>query len=1169
MDLREEIYKGLRQEVIGPGNTRPEYLFQNDEEQEFLLLRVHGSPQRRYGSGMLFPRGIDHQLIEEEENSNGIESFARSDQDSSSNQYGTRNGTQTDSNTDDPLGESNSLKPSTLGITFRVKIGEELTINIKSAFYERCEDKVIYEVNSDNELVESTYKSGDRVGEVKLSEAWIRRPINDIPSLKILTKKEWKRGKVPINHDVIYPESGDDWLGITLYNRSTILDTKKDYLTLTLTLENRRIRERSQRSYSDSILFQNELEIKVDSNFIPFEERESRDIETNTLNLLYRDHLSYALGHGVSVQWDNTNPDTISSSFLPKYELPVIGSNESSDLNLSMYNMSDQGDWESAKKELAKLIEEYEKWINGLDSLITTLERDYYQKAAIVNKSKCVEVLKRLKDGLSILCNDENSKAIQCFKWMNRAMVWQQQRSKEPQREWVSSNRTFNLKSISNENNNGDDNFIALADFANLKFKGKWRPFQLAFILMNIKSIISPESSERAVVDLIWFPTGGGKTEAYLGLCAFNIFYRRLCVHPLNKEQAGGTSIIMRYTLRLLTAQQFERASSLICACDLIRKEVLGTGLNLGTEPISIGLWVGGSTTPNRHEGAIAQYNQLLSRNRSVYNFIVLKCPCCSAEIGKKIGNEILGLKRKDGGKIYFSCSNSKCEYHNEILPIDVVDQYIYETPPTLLLGTVDKFAMLPWKANKVDRIFGFRKDNNETLTRIKPPDLIIQDELHLISGPLGSIVGLYETIVQTLCRDYSKNLPPFISGDNTDKYILPKIIASTATISKAAEQVKSLYATDELCLFPPQAINFGDTWFSEVQHEKKGRQYIGLSSPGYPSPQTAIVRVYASIFQKVKTLQTETFIDYYWTLVGYYNSIRELGGAVSLMDADIKERISQIHKRELLDKSYKRWISYKELTSRVPSSEIPKALKLLEESFDISHPSKALSGCLATNMIATGVDISRFGLMCIHGQPKTTSEYIQASSRVGRDSRGPGIVFTLYNHLKPRDKSQYEHFQSFHSRIYGSVEPTSVTPFTINVRERCLHAIVISLIRMFSSENALRDKAATENTNFQNLFKTVKDLILKRVEKINPNEVSYTDKQLDDIKNNWENNFTSYGDAGNVRIKNAEDGFTPLMYANSSEVPSYIIRDNRSIKTNTSMRGTDTESNLRISNNG
>jgi hypothetical protein len=222
---------------------------------------------------------------------------------------------------------------------------------------------------------------------------------------------------------------------------------------------------------------------------------------------------------------------------------------------------------------------------------------------------------------------------------------------------------------------------------------------------------------------------------------------------------------------------------------------------------------------------------------------------------------------------------------------------------------------------------------------------------------------------------------------------------------------------------------------------------------------------------------------------------------------------------------------------------------------------------CLATNMVATGVDISRLGLMFIHGQPKTTAEYIQASSRVGREvPSGPGLIFTLYSPSKPRDKSQYEQFQGYHSRIYSNVEPTSVTPFSINARQKGLHAIFIALIRHFSSGTLTHTPLICNE--FHELTTIFEQLIKERCKIIDPDEVNNTMKLLSRRIESWKNGGAeNYGDAANYRILK-EEGFYPLMYASSAEVREEFKYMQTPFATSTSMRGVDTESVLCINSN-
>ena len=501
---------------------------------------------------------------------------------------------------------------------------------------------------------------------------------------------------------------------------------------------------------------------------------------------------------------------------------------------------------------------------------------------------------------------------------------------------------------------------------------------------MNLRGLADPACSERDIVDVIWFPTGGGKTEAYLGLSAFSIFLRRL----RNPDHAG-TSILMRYTLRLLTTQQFQRAASLICACEIIRRREVE---NLGTERFCIGLWVGGEVTPNTEENAVKTLRKLQNK-RGVNKFIMLSCPWCGAAMGPQQMGRSIRVKgyRKLArpNRVRHICEDTDCEFASgDGLPLAVIDEQIYSSPPTLLIGTVDKFAMLAFQP-PARHLFGID-------TPYPPPELIIQDELHLISGPLGSMVGHYETAVHALCI-----------GDKEGQRIKPKIIASTATISRAESQVKGLYGRSAF-LFPPQALKAGDSFFAEEREDQVGRVYVGVFATALASHVTAQIRTMGALLQAPKLFNSDNpeMVDPYWTMMGYFSSLRELGHAATLIRADIREFLNAMWDRLGLrldvskpdSLSTRRFINKDvELTSRVQSNDIPVILQQLFNKYDGSPNSDVIDVCFATNMIQVGLDIPRLSLMTIVGQPKTTSEYIQASSRIGRDITRPGIVVTNY----------------------------------------------------------------------------------------------------------------------------------------------------------------------------
>ncbi|SHI46721.1 helicase-related protein [Pseudozobellia thermophila] len=1177
--IRDQIIDDIIKEVCGP-DPHPAYIDETTGE-EILLERVHGSPKLRYGAGMLYPQATN--ITELDENT----AITDDDVEEEPSEYHddsrtTQGSLADDGDSDESIGLANEFLPSAMGFTCKMKADHgTISVHINAAWYERSNQGI-----AEKRVVDRGYedKRNTQSGAIVLRRNWTRRPL-DIKEV-VLDLKEigFNRGLVFEKVVAVTPwNTNQDWLTLRVYNRSRKEHIDKGECILTFTIINKILASTNQEENDRAILFQNKIYIKDESggHILPYDERNSANDteEEEELLLLYREKKTYAIGHGCSVQWDESNDRVygLATSVVPVYELPQVSPTQH--VTLSMLELSDYGDWDDAKASLNQLTTQYEIWISNLELAVGNLD-EKFQGAALRNVSKCKENLRRIKEGVQLLTeSDVASDLVKCFRWMNRAMIWQQQRSKTPRRSWIREDHgSYVLTPLEEDVHQHAD----LSEFHKGTYNGKWRPFQIAFVLMNLISIWDENSKQREIVDLIWFPTGGGKTEAYLGLAGFSIFARRIRAKAnMDFDYVSGTSILMRYTLRLLTTQQYERASSLICACELIRKED-DNMLELGPDPFSIGLWVGGTSTPNKRKHANELYRELTGRNfqSADYNFIVTKCPCCGAAIGKLDSpsrhKRVSGLAQTDGSvsaaRTYFRCENEYCEFFESELPLYVVDEDIFEFCPTLVLGTVDKFAMIPWQpgrsSNDFDsgKLFGFR--SNGVKSRITPPELIIQDELHLISGPLGTVVGLYESLVITLCNNYNKREYPFHGKD----YVPPKIVASSATISRASEQVKALYASDNLNIFPPQGINFGDTWFSEEKEpspENPGRKYIGVLAPGYRSGQTSVVRLYASILQSIRTADypPETK-DYYWTLLGFFNSIRELGMAASLIYADIRDYLSILQKRKLIPYEERRWLKlFKELTSRIASSKIPDALKELEKSYT-GKTSSALDVCLATNMIATGVDVSRLGLMLIHGQPKTTAEYIQASSRVGRDIKGPGLVIMLYSPSKPRDKSQYEHFQSFHNKIYSYVEPTSVTPFSINARERVLHAVIIGLVRSFSEGHFTRNPDISNNeAEFKSLTDWVREVIKSRCGIIDPSEVQNTMALFDKRIAFWKNGFQEYGDPGNYGILNKN--WVPLMYAIGNEVTEDIRNGGLSLPSLTSMRGVDEEGRIGIMNLG
>ena len=611
--------------------------------------------------------------------------------------------------------------------------------------------------------------------------------------------------------------------------------------------------------------------------------------------------------------------------------------------------------------------------------------------------------------------------------------------------------------------------------------KGNWRPFQIAFLLASLPELVDPTRSTRSVVDLIYFPTGGGKTEAYLGASAVSLLARRL----RDKDDAG-TDTLMRYTLRLLTAQQFLRAAALVCVLEDIRSK---NENDLGTTSFGIGIWLGGSSTPNTWDQACENLRQLRSDASAQNKFLLLRCPWCGTEMGPKPkprnGQDVIGYEQV-GKKVEFRCLDRACRFGGRRkLPVHIVDQDIYDSRPSIVIGTVDKFAMMAWRP-EARTIFGLAHDGTRD---VSPPGLIIQDELHLISGPLGSMVGLYEPVIDDLCTDKRPWEP-----------VRPKIIASTATIRRYEEQIGGLFGREQVALFPPHGLEEGRSFFAEPAvldngEREPGQRYLGIMSASLGSTQTVQVRVAAATLQGAVSVP-DPDKDGYWTNLNFLNSLRELGNTVSLIQSDIPDYLTGLRRRE--DLTSPRWPRIPmELTGRRRSDDIPKAIEQLQLSY--GDPA-CVDICLASNIIEVGVDIERLGLMTIVGQPKTTAQYIQVSGRVGRrPERNPGLVLTIYGAAKPRDRSHYERFRTYHQRLYAQVEPTSVTPFAAPVLKRALHAATVSHIRQSAAIGLPVYPFPGQE------YATAVGLLRKRAELADPDELPTLERQQRKRASEWE----------------------------------------------------------------
>lgn len=822
--------------------------------------------------------------------------------------------------------------------------------------------------------------------------------------------------------------------------------------------------------------------------------------EEQAMEMLYRHQVEFAVGHGTGVHAELAQGSTdrairLRTKVIPTYEVPKTDAPTPgeipglAELVLDMKELAESTATDLTSK-LTPLVTAYTDWIAKQTSRVAdpVTQLQGYEAIASNVLTNCTRALERIEAGLDLLQSDPQ--ALEAFQFMNRAM-WQQ--------------RVHSL--FAEQKRRGEDGELDTVDIAKNR---SWRPFQLAFILLNLPSITDLNHPDRsheteAIADLLWFPTGGGKTEAYLGLTAYTIGLRRLQGIVAGRSGESGVAVLMRYTLRLLTLQQFQRATALICACEAIRRE---DPVKWGKEPFRIGLWVGQKTTPNRTEQSEEFLKQKLGQYQPTSSgspHQLTNCPWCGSKIdpGKQHIKVESFAKGQARTLIYCGDALGRCLFTQkqaptEGLPILVVDEEIYRRLPTLLIATVDKFAQMPWNG-AVQMLFGqvegycqrhgfvspeiddspshpakYGQPLAKTLPQnpLRPPDLIIQDELHLISGPLGTLVGLYETAVDKLC-----------SWTVDGKTVRPKVIASTATIRQAREQIHHLFLR-QVQVFPPQGLDVTDNFFSlqrEPSEDYPGRRYLGICATGRRL-KAALIRVYTAILAASQALYEKygEAVDPWMTLVGYFNSMRELGGTRRLVDDDIQSRLGKMDQRGLAKRSR---IEVKELTSRIASTDIPIVLDALEVPFNPNRdkktdPRKPIDVLLATNMISVGVDVRRLGAMVVTGQPKTTAEYIQATSRVGRTF--PGIVFTVYNWARPRDLSHYEQFEHYHATFYKHVEALSVTPFAPRAIDRGLAALLVSLVRLKGVELNKNDKAGRIDRNHPYIQEAIDTIVTR-----------------------------------------------------------------------------------------
>ena len=1015
-----------------------------------------------------------------------------------------------------------SMFPSSMGMSFAVSADtQEIQAKASWGKYEQAKSEIHFTDTGSPRMV------------------WKRIPVNG-PEITISLKEG------AISEISASPEEPEIKL------RGLIQRTGPGDWFISLFLDNMRI-ERTEKHRDADWIFQPELTVFAKNDEAIFIKRSFRrsgtgqndDLrrEEQIQELNYFNHREFAVGHQVSVRAEQCTDDPrrarrLKTEFIPLFEQPdteypvPVNNSEIEGIILDMKQLADMPD-DKLFETLEILPEAYSRWIQNQHMEIEKRELSDLREIAVNVLDTCKITQKRILEGIRILRDNED--ALEAFRFSNRAMHLQ---------------RIHTV--FSEHTRSGKEKALEELDIPEHR---SWRLFQLAFILINLPALADLNHPDRssdssAIADLLWFPTGGGKTEAYLGLTAFAIAIRRLQGNVSGLVGSDGVTVLMRYTLRLLTLQQFQRSAALICAAEYIRRDKISEGdQRWGETPFRIGLWVGKRTTPNK----TSESNEAILREKGhaqASNFSysgspdqLTSCPWCGRKLNAHTDIDVeLYSKGRSRTLLYCSDPLGSCDFSrrkspDEGIPVLVVDEEIYRLMPSLVIATVDKFAQIPWKG-PVQMLFGqvdkycprhgfttselhcktsHQKAGNLPAVKVRehgdlrPPDLIIQDELHLISGPLGTLVGLYETAIDELC-----------SWEANSKRIRPKLIASTATIRLAEDQIKKVFARSA-SVFPTPGISIEDNFFSrriQPTRDNPGRLYMGVNACG-ERIKIILIRVYLAFMAAAKCLHNKygKDADPYMTLVGYFNSIRELGGMRRLVEDDITSRLYRMDRRGLCRRKYP---IIEELTSRKTATDIPRILDRLEQIHPVEvvteeepderpdrvkkkvYKGRPIDVLLATNMISVGVDVKRFGLMIVTGQPKTTAEYIQATSRIGRHN--PGIVCTVYNWTRPRDLSHYERFEHYHDTFYKHVEAITVTPFSPRALDRGLSGILVGLIRL-AGEKYNENKTA-------GLLEMDSDIVRRAVNAIKQRAQVINNKITEELDELIETNLTLWREA-------------------------------------------------------
>jgi hypothetical protein len=1115
MSERSEMIECIRGEIVGPARqlSKPTLAtFTNGEFVDNTALRCgplvwqpdgqtdpeeviyfdREPPHKKYGTGLLHPgaafmseaspdevalKATDKLRAESEQ-----EDFEHHVQDGVDD--GTDGAAVADAASSNTSGEFEVTSPvvynpSTIGISFCAKLDVNGSVVIRlpraRRFTWQEDSSPAFPLNGRYESCKRRWTN--QHGQPQEGPMWRRLPAVLPDSEVEIGRNELEHGKA-ICRDVVMPPNSALKLRVEVFPRYRRIE---DAWLLTVVLRNS-----STTTAHESLLYQCYFEVLTRGGTIekyPESQRpfQQLDAEEQSLALLYRESATWGIGHGCAAGWDvgpGHSPTLVFADILPAVQLPSmtpdISDAQGNRLQLSMRELASLPDdgrgpgWQS----LDTLASEYAAWIQLRRQEIAQKTDVQFEPVATRHLDACETCLNRIHAGIALLRQD--TRVLRAFRLANLAMLLQQIATKQLEKRPLYWDRAQSLVVPQGDYQSPWNIYNDARESSSL---GAWRAFQIAFLLMSLKGVTDGRSPDRDIVDLIWFPTGGGKTEAYLAVMAFYMFHERLLMTDGGTEpRRDGTNVLMRYTLRMLTTQQFQRAASLICAMEFLRRNPAKHGIapSIQGQRFSLGLWIGGDGSPNKIDGAITELNQYRAGYIHGNPLIITECPWCRAEIGRFDGQRPRGhnqnlwnnartrgisVVRNEGPLLL--CTDLACCFGQDNfqhwLPVEVIDERIYRSPPSLVIGTADKLAMIAYRPD-AGALFGRSINGGQPQQRAFPPGLIIQDELHLISGPLGTVYALYEGIFERLC-----------SIRKDDDWVKPKLIASTATIRGASDQVKALYARQHTSLFPSPGLIMGDSFFGTYARDNEnrlleGRLYLGIHASDYGSFLTTQVRAFSAALFRPYAFNNDRR-DPWWTLLAFYNSLRELGGAKTLFDSDIRSRLKFMFNREGVAQNNRRNLQIvEELTSRLSQSEIVGMMDRLSTPYTAAANAHVIDACLASNIIEVGVDIDRLSLMCVVGQPKTTSAYIQVTGRVGRRWwERAGLILMLYSPAKSRDRSHFEQFHSYHRRLYERVEPTSATPFALSAIQRALPGALITWARQ-QSNAPVQNMAAYED---------------------------------------------------------------------------------------------------------